>query len=386
VNTSRIQGVFFSRHRVPGLLGVVALLGVVLVAAPLPAGADGHHAAARLAQWPRPRVTYGLPLKAIDGPLTLPGGSSAFPVYRRLGAQVLEVELNWSEVAPSRPADPSDPGDPAYRWPGYIRTAIAEGARYGVQIAILVSGFPAWSNGGRGSIWAPKDPQDFASFLEAAARMYRGVHHWLILNEVNYYKNFQPLPPNSPLGPERYAELLQAAYGALKAVNSANLVIGGMNYSAGTISAPLFIRWMRLPDGAPPRMDYYGYDPYSVRYPRLDKRPYSRENYEINDIGALHDQLAGVYRRSGRVPKLWLAEFGISDNANAFFDYYVSPAVQARWVTAAYRLVDSVSYVAALGWYELLDQASPSSDPLTEGLMTASGNPKPSFYAYAAAP
>ena len=52
-------------------------------------------------------------------------------------------------------------------------------------------------------------------------------------------------------------------------------------------------------------------------------------------------QLAGVYGARGRTPKLWLSEFGISTRANGFFDIiYVAPPVQARWVGAAFRLVD----------------------------------------------
>lgn len=366
-------------HRTPMIHRVgswFALLGGIALALHIAAAAYGHRAT----------DASRLPLKAIYGPLTMPNGSSAFPVYHRLGVQVLELRLDWREVAPVRPANPGDPNDPSYRWPAYLQTAVAEGARHGIQLALVVEGFPAWSNGGRGPAWAPTDPKDFASFLEAAGHMYPGVHRWLILNEVNYFKNFQPLPPHSPVGPERYAQLLDAAYGALKAASPTNLVIGGMTYSAGTISAPRFIRWMRLPDGAPPRMDCYGYNPYSTRYPRLDQRPYSPDAYEISDIGALHRQLAGIYGRTGHVPKLWLSEFGISDSASSAFDYYVSPAVQARWVKAAFRLVDSVSYVSALGWFELLDQATPPQDPLTEGLMTATGRPKPSFYTYAAAP
>jgi hypothetical protein len=363
-----------SRVRLASTWSVLALLGAAFGTLQLAAGAEGRLTAASPP-----------PLKAIYGPLTMPDGSSAFPVYRTLGVQVLELQLDWNEIAPARPGDPSDPADPGYRWPAYLQAAIAEGARYGIQLALEVGGFPSWSNGGRGPSWAPLDPRSYASFLRAASRKYPSVRHWLILNEVNYYRNFEPLPRDSPVGPERYAGLLAAAYGALKAVDPANLVIGGMTYSAGTIDASSFIRWMRLPDGAPPPMDYYGYNPYSVRYPHLERRPYGYA-YEINDIGTLHRQLAGIYGASGHVPRLWLSEFGISDSASSSFDYYVSPPVQASWVTAAYRLVDSVSYVAALGWYELLDQSSPSSDPLTEGLMTAAGEPKPSFYAYAAAP
>jgi hypothetical protein len=88
------------------------------------------------------------PLKAIYGPAALPDGSSAFPVYRRLGVQVLELSLRWNRVAPSRPDRAADPGDPAYRWPRSLTSAIEQAARYRISIALLVEGFPAWVNGG----------------------------------------------------------------------------------------------------------------------------------------------------------------------------------------------------------------------------------------------
>ncbi|MFI5008819.1 MAG: hypothetical protein ACHQDY_00925 [Solirubrobacterales bacterium] len=366
------------------LINGVLLTGMLLGATPLSMAIAG--AGSPTTSAPAGHASSPKPLKAIYGPLTLPDGSSAFPVYRRLGVQVLELNLSWNRVAANRPGNPTDPRDPAYRWPAALGGAMREAARYRIAIALLVDDCPGWANGARDPSWAPTDPRDYADFMQAAARRYPSVRRWMILNEVNSTRNFNPLAPGSPAGPERYAQLLDDAYGALKAVDPANLVIGGMTYSAGVISARDFIRWMRLPDGRPPRMDYYGHNPYSVRYPDLAKRPFSPLVSDIDDIDTLHAQLAGVYRHHGRVPKLWLAEFGISDSANPSFDYYVSRAVQARWVTAAYRLAGSVSYVAALGWFELLDEPPSSRGRLSEGLMTASGVPKPAFYAYAAAP
>jgi hypothetical protein len=376
-------------------LAVVLIGGLPLLAATAHAGATSHPADARRSA--STNVEDGVapsaadarlfkPLKAIYGPVTMPNGSSAFPTYHRLGVQVLELELSWKKVAPSRPSRPTDPRDPVYRWPVALDSAVNQAAHYGIAISVLVEEFPKWANGGRGPAWAPSDPRVYANFMQAASRKYPSVHRWLILNEVNSPRNFQPLPVGSPAGPERYAQLLDDAYGALKRVSPSNLVIGGMTYSAGTIGTPDFIRWLRLPDGRPPRMDYYGHNPYSVRYPNLAEKPFSRIVYDINDIDTLERQLTGVYHAYGHVPKLWLSEFGISNSSNPSFDYYVSRPVQARWVTAAFRLVDSVPYVAALGWYELLDEPSFSSGRLTEGLLTASGAPKPAFYAYAAAP
>jgi len=325
-------------------------------------------------------------LKAIFGPLKMPDGASAFPVYHRLGVQVLELPLGWDKVATRRPTDPTNPADAAYAWPAELEEAIAQGKRYGIALALVVEGIPAWANGGHSSSWAPLNAMDYADFAAAASRRYANVREWMILSEVNSTRNFNPLPAGSKAGPERYARLLDDAYGALKAVSAANVVIGGMTYSAGVIGTQDFVNWMRLPDGRAPRMDYYGHNPYSVRFPRLHGRQFSRLVCDIDDLDTLERQLRGVYGPTGRVPRLWLSEFGIGNSANPSFDYYVSRAVQARWVTAAYGVADSLRYVAALGWYELLDEPSGSSGRLTEGLMTAQGAPKPAFYAYAAAP
>ena len=35
-----------------------------------------------------------------------------------------------------------------------------------------------------------------------------------------------------------------------------------------------FIKWMKLPNGLPPRLDYYGHNPFSLRFPKLSKTPY----------------------------------------------------------------------------------------------------------------
>jgi hypothetical protein len=333
------------------------------------------------------KASGGHALKMIWGPLTMPNDSSAFPVYHRLGVQVLEVQLSWAHTAPTAPGEPTNPADPAYRWPQALDTAVGEASRYGISLAIMVKETPEWANGGRERSWAPNNPVDYANFMQAASRHYPTVHDWMIWGEVTREGNFNPMPPNSPVGPERYASLLDAAYGALKSVSPSNIVIGGMTFTVGIMGAPEFIKWMRLPDGAPPRMDYYGHNPYSTRYPKLSESPYEPQVRDIDDVDTLHSELANAYRGHGATPKLWLSEFGISSNKpNRAFDYYVSPTVQAHWVTAAFKLADSVPYVAGLGWYDLLDEPSSTPENLTEGLMSENGVPKPAFNAYAKVP
>jgi hypothetical protein len=327
-----------------------------------------------------------LPLKMIWGPVTMPNGSSAFPTYHRLGVQVLQIDLNWAGAAPSRPADPTNPNDPAYQWPSELSQAVQQAAHYGIRLCLLVKGSPRWANGGRSQAWAPKDPGDYGRFLIAAAHQYPSVRYWMVWGEPNRgdIADFRPLPRHSPVGPRRYALLLNAGYHALKSVSTANIVIGGNTWSFGPVEPADFVKWMRLPNGKPPPLDYYGHNPFGRRFPKLREPPYFPGGRDINDIDTLEKQLTQLYHR--RV-KLWLSEFTISsDHNNRAFTFHVSRREQARWVTAAFRLVDAVSYVAGLGWFNLLDEPPSIPGHLTQGLMTWNSHPKPAFYAYQRAP
>ncbi|MHB8656860.1 MAG: hypothetical protein ACYC91_02745 [Solirubrobacteraceae bacterium] len=314
--------------------------------------------------------------------MRLPDGNSAFPTYRRLGVQVLQLDLSWADSAPRRPAHPEDPADPAYRWPASVTEAARDAGRYGIDLCLLVQRSPAWSNGNRPPVWAPNDAGDYADFLVAASRRYPNVRLWMIWGEPNrnLLPDFEPMPPNSPVGPRRYAVLLQAAYEALKRAARSNTVIGGDTGSFGTVEPADFLRWMRLPDGRPPELDLYGHNPYSRRFPDLREPPYFRGGRDINDIDTLESQLTGTYHRPVR---LWLSEFTISsDHNNVAFDFHVSRAQQARWLRAAYSLAGSVPYVAGLGWFNLIDDPPSSAEHLSDGLMSSNLKPKPAFFAY----
>lgn len=335
-----------------------------------PAAASGHAAA-------RARA-----LKLIWGGNTLPDGSSAFPTYRKLGVDVLQEQLNWARVAARRPANPTDPDDPAYAWTPAVDVAYAEARRAGFEISLMVKETPDWANGGRGIAQAPDRDRDYADFLTAAAKRYTGVRFWMVWGEPTRLGNFTPMPAGSRVGPRRYARLLDAAYVALKAVRRSNQVIGGNTWTVGTVTAPSFVRWLRLPNGKPPRMDLWGHNPYGRRFPRLADPVYASGVRDINDLDTLHGEIARAYR-GRKVPRFWLSEFSIaSGRPNRAFDFAVPAAEQARWVTAAFRLVNATSYVRGLGWYDLADESPVSDASLTNGLLRADGSRKPSFSAY----
>ena len=326
--------------------------------------------------------------KSIWGPAQMPDGSSAFSLYRDLGVDNYQRQLPWSSAAPTRPANPTDPADPAYRWPEAIDYALAQGREHGIDVALLVTTAPRWANGDRSPEWAPTDPQDFADFVTAASRRYPSVRHWMIWGEPNLEARFKPNAPDDPVSARTYAPILDAAYAALKAVSPANVVIGGMTSSGGIVRPEPFLRAMRLPDRRPPRLDWFGHNPFPFRSPDLSKPTISGGFRDISDLDTFEFELRQVYAPLGIRPRMWLSEFTIpSDHASdAFGDAFVSREEQARWLTAAYEIADRVDSVEALGWFSLFDQRPETPSAGHWGLIDASGDRKPSFDAYRAAP
>jgi hypothetical protein len=324
-------------------------------------------------------------IKAIWGPLTLNDGSSALPVYKRLGVDVLQVQLQWQQIAVARPGDPSNPGDPAYHWPRSLDAAVAALRGKHLKLALMVKNTPAWANGGMPSNYAPSDVNDYAAFAKAAARRYRSVKLWMIWGEPQRVGTFEPFDPASPDGPRRYARMLDASYAALKSVRRSIVVIGGMTLTNDSMTPVRFLHWMKLPNGKPPRLDWFGHNPFAIRFPDIRQGIYYKGVRDISDSDTYIREIRHVYARIHRRPKLWLSEFTVqSDRSSSALKFFVSRSEQARWVGAAYRLATRSPYIAGLGWFNLQDQSAP--DGLTTGLLDPAGYPKPAFYAYKRVP
>ena len=156
-----------------------------------------------------------------------------------------------------------------------------------------------------------------------------------------------------------------------------------MTFTGGDVKPPDFIRWMRLPSGRPPRLDWYGENPYPFRYPNLADPPMPGGWRDLSDLDTLGEEVDAAYRPLGIRPRLWLSEFTVqSDQDSRYFAFHVSKGEQARWLRAGYVAAEQAGNVAGLGWFTLLDHPhGPTS--ANWGLMTATGAPKPAFAAYA---
>lgn len=329
--------------------------------------------------------------KGFWGPTSI-DGRSQFPLYKKLGVTLYQIALPWSSTAPTRPANAKDPGDPAYQWPAETDIAISEAKRHGMKVLIMLTRTPPWANGGRTSEYAPDRPRDFADFARAAARRYPSVRHWMIWGEPSRSNNWKPFV-EQPLGgrltasmkraPRRYARLLDAAYGELKAQRRSNLVIGGNTYVTGEVRPPDWVRSMKLPNGRPPRMDLYGHNPFSFRNPDLRNPPSTQNLVDFSDLGRFDRQIQRYLGRPRHKRiRLFLSEFTIPTGPDREFNFYVSRRTQAKWITNAFKVARRVK-AAGLGWIHLYDEPpAPGNTVINGGLLSYDGKRKPGFYAF----
>ena len=264
--------------------------------------------------------------KVIWGPVEV-DGESQFPVYKDLGAGVFQMKLEWDQVATVAPQKASDPEDTAYDWPAEVDTAISEGRRTGIKIALTVTGTPGWANGEKSATTAPKKASDLAGFLAAAAKEYKGVHIWAIGDGT--------VSPAS-----KYPGLLDAATKALHKASKSNKVIGGNGTN-------------KLGDAA---YDYYGVDPSAKKV-------------------ITKSQLAKLEKTAGS-HKLWLGPTKLYTSVNGPFR--MSTKAQGTWLTSAFKLIRSDKKVAALAYDGLLDEEGAAA----HGLIDIDGKKKPAYNAF----
>lgn len=197
-----------------------------------------------------PSLTLGF---SSDPVLTSGPPDDAVWISRALaeGAQMVRVNVAWSEVAPATPPpgfNAADPGSPAYSWSA-VDSAVRDLSAHGLKILINVGSAPTWAEGPGmpayepAGTWRP-DPNRFAAFATAIARRYDGhypdpdnpgrflprVRYWQPWNEPNLDEYLSPQWTRGPNGwidtsPVIYRGLLNAFYAAVKRVSPSNLVV-----------------------------------------------------------------------------------------------------------------------------------------------------------------
>jgi hypothetical protein len=377
-----------SLSRVFSRAGRTALGATILAAATVLAAATAGPAD------PVPvRAQLSWPSKCVTDWAQRPNGQLIFSELRTLRTRVWVGPLSWAATAARRPSNPTSPDDPAYTWPGSLDLAVRNARANGIEPVLYVNVFPSWSNGGRDHTWVPTNPADYGNFMAAAVRRYPEVRRWIAFAEPSHFVNFRPQGGNGRRAPRLYAQLLDAAYGAMHAARRDVVVIGGNVHPAGwndeTTTAPdTFVRNMVLPNGRRPRMDMFGINPFTER-PLDMALPHRAGRVDFNDLDWLVRQLDRFWPR--RRLQLFIEEFGWNtEHAASGWLYVVPRKKQAARLTRAFSLAARFPRINTMCWFQLYDSPPRREGATwlnwTSGLRTSDGVRKPSWRAFARVP
>jgi hypothetical protein len=288
----------------------------------------------------------------------------AFPsellVARAMGLSAARAYVDWSAIAPQRPAQPRNPADPAYDWKA-LDADVARYQRSGLAVQIAFWRVPAWANGGAAPNAWPLAAQDLGDFAYAVALRYPQVRLYYDWNEPNTRMFAVPSTV------EAYEPMARAVYEAVHAANPAAKVVAG-NLARYRDAGRDPTAWAaRLHADAVP-MDYFGIHPYPLRRAPLAVRdPLNR--IDLLDVPAL-SRWAGV--------PVVVSEFGWSSD-DAGLDQ------QAAWTAEAIEVARCTPGLAGFVFWGFHDHPVPAGvtpDPWVRfGWLDAAGQPKPVFHA-----
>lgn len=277
----------------------------------------------------------------------------------RLGYDVVRVTVNWYEV---------EPAQGVYNW---RRTDAVLNAlhRRGLDPLVTLWGTPGWANGDQPPNRPPIQAADFASFAGAIAARYRHVRQWVIWNEPNQRRWFEPVSPGVYV-----SRVLNPAYRAIKRVAPAAKIAGGVTAPRGNRGGMSPVSFLRLMDRSGALMDAYAHHPYPAK---PSDTPYygactGCRNITMATLEVLVREVGRAFPRA----RIWLTEYGYQTSPDPLG---VSLELQARYIAEAARRVYALPKVDMLIHYLYRDE--PDLARWQSGLETVEGRAKPAMSA-----
>lgn len=311
---------------------------------------------------PTGSLQVGVNLHPLNFPAALVLDQSA-----ALGVVLVRIDIHWSWLAWAGP----DPANWDTTRTHDLDLFLDAAAQRGIHVVATVLDAPCWAANApdkecataagrdRAASYPPANPQDFAAFMQNLVGFARGrIQTWEVWNEPNDAHFWNPPDPAA------YARLLQAAYSAIKTADPNALVLGGA-LAAVDAGEPEYetLRYLRgmYAAGAATSFDALSYHAYTNGNAPdwFDaRRPMHSFARSVPMIRQVMTQEFGDQRPIWLTESGWttvdVARCGICDAGTP----PTSEERQSAYLLATVRMVRSWNYVAALLWYELIDEST----------------------------
>lgn len=342
----------------------------------------------------------------------------------RLGAKLIQVEVDWARYEPRRPRpgdNTANPAGKAYRgWAALDQTVRGISEQH-MQAVFLVDDAPAWAQAPHSPSWQTEayEPDDRAleQFVYALARRYGGGFadpdaRGQMLPRVRYFQAWPEANLSVKLAPQLvdvggvttnlgaaiYRKLLNAFYAGVKrAVASDVVIFSGLAPYGGSIGrtqrvAPVtFLENVlclsgtlaRLACSDPAHFDVLAADPYDIGSPTTPA--INPDDASAPDLGKLTHVLDAAISDHTVLPDarkpLWVTGFSYdSDPPNSASGQPL--AIQARWLEDSLYVFWKEG-VSAVLWNLIRDQPGRNwNTSYYSGVFFHDGQRKPSYRAY----
>jgi hypothetical protein len=285
------------------------------------------------------------------------------------GARVLRIAFGWDAMEPER-----GKYDWSF-WDDFVRLATEE---YQVRLIPYVCYTPKWAATDQGeNYWRspPRDPGDFARFVDALVHRYKNrIHSWELWNE----------PDNQAywLGTTaQFAALVRAGSAAVRSADpQATVVLGGI---AGEVD---FLAKLLRDEKIGPAVDVVNVHNYfETWHPNA-----------IEHLPAYLESAAGLVRDTGGKQALWMAEAGYSsvgdraETSSVYRVHYRGEHTDQAQAAALVRMVVTAlatERLSLFAWYRINDlgggqEVIGDDNNRHLGVRDVHGVPKPALAAF----
>ncbi len=270
----------------------------------------------------------------------------AAQMARDIGVKWSREELLWSVIEPRKGQ---------FDWSFYDRV-VATAKRHSISVYGLLDYWSDWTRP-----YTPEGIEDYCRYVRAVLERYKSdIHHWEVWNEPNIF--FWQGPK------DMYADLLQAAYKAIKQADPTAEVAG---CSTSGIDLDFVRRVMKL--GGP--------------FDILTVHPYRDELLDRPFIQELQQAAAEIKKPDGQVRPVWITEIGwgthMPHNAGKS-GTYVTPRQQACLLARTYVDALASKVTPNISWYDFRNDGTNLLEwEHNLGIITQDFQPKPACRAYA---